>query len=267
MANKLFHIRAITNLHVGSGKENIGVVDNLIQRDVVTNLPVINSSSLKGALREHCDGNKDNKVFVEFVFGSEPEGTKDNKRETTPGNYKFFDAHLLAIPARSDKSPYYMVTCPMAIKHYNETAEMFGIDVKIPVPAAKEVSTKDSNGDTYIEDNCFNLKKSEEIKKHIGSDVDVVVMSDDDFKELCDDEHLPVIARNCLDSKNPNLWYEQVLPRFSVLYFPLIAAENFDVFKNAVTNTLVQIGANATIGYGFCKLEDKKQSNSNTQQS
>lgn len=268
MANKLFHIRAITNLHVGSSKENIGVVDNLIQRDVVTNLPVINSSSLKGALREHCDGNKDNKVFVEFVFGSEPGGTKDNKRETTPGNYKFFDAHLLAIPARSDKSPYYMVTCPMAIKHYNETAEMFGIDVKIPVPAAKEVSTKDSNGDTYIEDNCFNLKKSEEIKKHIGSDVDVVVMSDDDFKELCDDEHLPVIARNCLDSKNPNLWYEQVLPRFSVLYFPLIATEEyFEGFENAVTNTLVQIGANATIGYGFCKLEDKKQSNSNTQQS
>ena len=86
-------------------------------------------------------------------------------------------------------------------------------------------------------------------------------MSDDDFKELCDDEHLPVIARNCLDSKNPNLWYEQVLPRFSVLYFPLIAAENFDVFKNAVTNTLVQIGANATIGYGFCKIEDKISSN------
>ncbi len=281
MANKLFHITAITNLHVGSGKENIGVVDNLIQRDVVTNLPVINSSSLKGALREHCNG----KDFLEYVFGSEPGGTKDNKQdkkepETTPGNYKFFDAHLLAIPARSDKSPYYMVTCPMAIKHYNETAEMFGIDVKIPVPAAKEVSTKDSNGDTYIEDNCFNLKKSEEIKTHIGSDVDVVVISDDDFKELCDDEHLPVIARNCLDSKNPNLWYEQVLPRFSVLYFPLIAAENaekdkenaekdivFESFKTAVTDTLVQIGANATIGYGFCKIEDKTQSNSNTHQS
>lgn len=271
MANKLFHITAITNLHVGSGKENIGVVDNLIQRDVVTNLPVINSSSLKGALREHCDGNKDNKVFVEFVFGSEPGGTKDNKQdkkepETKPGNYKFFDAHLLAIPARSNKSPYYMVTCPMAIKHYNETAEMFGIDAKIPVP---EVSTKDSNGDTYIEDFEFSkLVTSEEIKTHIGSDVDVVVISDKDFKELCDDEHLPVIARNCLDSKNPNLWYEQVLPRFSVLYFPLIAAEkDFDGFKEAVTKPLVQIGANATIGYGFCKIEDKTQSNSNTQQS
>lgn len=263
MANKLFHITAITNLHVGSGKENIGVVDNLIQRDVVTNLPVINSSSLKGALREHCDG----KDFLEYVFGSEPGGTKDNKQdkkepETKPGNYKFFDAHLLAIPARSDKSPYYMVTCPMAIKHYNETAKMFlGLkDEIIPVP---EVSTKDSNGGTYIEDFEFSkLVKSEEIKTHIGSDVDVVVISDDDFKELCDDEHLPVIARNCLDSKNPNLWYEQVLPRFSVLYFPLIAAEKyFDDFKNAVTNTLVQIGANATIGYGFCKIEDKISSN------
>ena len=274
MANKLFHITAITNLHVGSGKENIGVVDNLIQRDVVTNLPVINSSSLKGALREHCDGNKDNKVFVEFVFGSEPGGTKDNKRETepggtkdnkretTPGNYKFFDAHLLAIPARSNQSPYYMVTCPMAINHYNETAKMFGIEVGITVPKKEDVSTRE-NGGIYIEDFEYSeLKTSEKIKKLINSDVDVVVISDKDFIELCDDEHLPVIARNCLDSKNPNLWYEQVLPRFSVLYFPLIAAEKyFDDFKNAVTDTLVQIGANATIGYGFCKIEDKISSN------
>lgn len=70
--NKLFHITAITNLHVGSGTENIGVVDNLIQRDVITKLPIIHSSSLKGALREHCNCNKDQNV-IDYIFGSEIE--------------------------------------------------------------------------------------------------------------------------------------------------------------------------------------------------
>ena len=47
-----FKITAKTNMHVGSGDTNYGIIDKLVQRDVLSNLPMIHSSSLKGALRE-----------------------------------------------------------------------------------------------------------------------------------------------------------------------------------------------------------------------
>lgn len=42
-----------TNLHVGNESVvSFGVIDKAIQRDVTTTLPCINSSSLKGAVKE-----------------------------------------------------------------------------------------------------------------------------------------------------------------------------------------------------------------------
>lgn len=284
--NKLFHITAITNLHVGSGKENIGVVDNLIQRDVITNHPIIHSSSLKGALREHCKHN--NNENIKYIFGSE------SRNESTAGNYRFFDAHILALPVRSDKEPYLMATCPAVIKQYLKTAKLFGInitndfiksiiyelndfqpnpesepqtqDVKKPNP----IVFNNSVTGAIIEDlkktaKLSTYKSLPKIKNIIGTDAPIVVVSDSDFATLCDDNHLPVIARNRLyNGESKNLWYEQVLPRFSVLYFPLIADDKKDEkdndiysnFKNCIETGLVQIGANASVGYGFCKLKD-----------
>ena len=67
MKAKFFKIEAISNLHVGNGEINYGLIDNLIQRDPVTELPNINSSSLKGALREFFKHNK-NRIKDESKF-------------------------------------------------------------------------------------------------------------------------------------------------------------------------------------------------------
>lgn len=267
--NKLFHITAITNLHVGSGKENIGVVDNLIQRDVITNRPIIHSSSLKGALLEHCNcetclknkNNSNNEDPIKDIFGS----------ESSAGKYRFFDAHLLAIPVRSNKTPYLMATCPSVINQYIKTFSLFGLNapsIEMPVVTTPIVGNNNVNS-AYIEDieaktsynNSPIFKSLEEI---IGCDAPIVLLSDSDFDTLCDDNHLPVIARNHLDDgESKNLWYEQVLPRYSVLYFPLIAYDkHFETFKGAL-NSLVQIGANASVGYGFCELKDVTPQTSN----
>jgi len=47
------HIRAVTGLHIGKGKEGvtIGGVDNAVMRDSLSNVPYIPGSSLKGKLR------------------------------------------------------------------------------------------------------------------------------------------------------------------------------------------------------------------------
>ena len=47
-------IIARSNLHVGNENvTNYGLIDKAIQRDSLTDLPCINSSSLKGAINEY----------------------------------------------------------------------------------------------------------------------------------------------------------------------------------------------------------------------
>ncbi len=88
---------------------------------------------------------------------------------------------------------------------------------------------------------------------------ELAVATDNEFAELVSDFHLPVIARNNLaDGRSTNLWYEQVLPSetrfwFGVLY-PVSDTE-LDKFISIIQSNPVQIGANASIGYGFCKIE------------
>jgi len=72
----LFMIETVSNMHVGSGDSNFGVVDNLVQRDPATTYPYISSSSLKGALREHFESNNVDKNVIEAIFGSEPRKVK-----------------------------------------------------------------------------------------------------------------------------------------------------------------------------------------------
>ena len=223
MKAKFFKIEALSNLHVGNGEINYGLIDNLIQRDPVTELPNINSSSLKGALREFFKHNKKNKDFIDTVFGSDPKDKNSRKQ----GKVRFFEAELVAIPVRDDKVPYVMVTSDKTIKALDNRIKSFGL----PVPT--------------------------NIKDLIGNPVEKTF---EDFKEICSDEELPVISRNNLENgQSANLWYEQVLPKHSILVFAIMGEEKddeFECFCKELNGAQVQIGANATIGYGFCKITE-----------
>ena len=82
----------------------------------------------------------------------------------------------------------------------------------------------------------------------------VVKTENEKLSALCSDDNLPIIARNVLDNgESKNLWYEQVLPAETVFY--TIIQENGNELANALNGQIVQIGANATIGYGYCKFE------------
>jgi CRISPR-associated protein Cmr4 len=74
-----------------------------------------------------------------------------------------------------------------------------------------------------------------------------------EFQKLCDDDHLPIIARNYLENgESKNLWYEQVLPSMSVLGTIILTDKESDL--DILKDKIVQIGANSTIGYGYCKF-------------
>ncbi len=260
-----YKIEAITNLHVGNGEVNFGVVDKLIQKDAATGYPVINASSLKGAFREHLEQKSVNENLLCDIFGSKPNDA--DKRDA--GKFRFFDANLLSMPVRGDKVPFVMATCPRLINDYiikrklfkrpleNEVVKRWCEILQKTKKGTPMVFKKDLKG-ILIEDFKEAIIMEGKLDTNdfcqlIGSPA--VLFSDEDFCTLCSDDHLPVIARNNLTEGHENLWYEQVLPRFSCLYFYVLAPEELcGQFNESITSGLVQIGANATVGYGYCNL-------------
>lgn len=260
MKSSLYFIKCITNLHVGSGDISFGVIDNLVQRDCITGLPVINASSLKGALREHFTDIKSE--IVEALFG---ESNSDNPRQ---GSHKFFNANILVYPVRSNKKQFFRATSPAVIEHFLQTAEDFGIAIKTD---QKEALNKMSNldlqekkpfifeniQDVELEEFKAEYKNSTDVSKLsnlLGSDL--ALFNDDDFKNLvCGKNCLPVIARNYLENGiSQNLWYEEIVPRESRFYFATSCLEEQTDFESLLLQNNIQIGANATIGYGLTSI-------------
>jgi CRISPR-associated protein Cmr4 len=265
--NKAYIIKTKTNLHVGSGDTNFGIVDNEVQRDTITNLPVINASSLKGALRDHFDelikADDTSKHFTK-LFGD----------EETQGLIKFIDARLLFLPLRSNKKPFYHVTSKETLESLKHLLQSFGIELDIEDIKSDESIVVDKQ-DAVVEDveckakelNLQNLKKLFGIKN-------LAIFSEEDFNEAI--SNLPVIARNKLnDGKSENLWYEEVVPRESIFVSVMSYYDNFNdsgadkrgktdktvlerqykKFEEKLLSDDIQIGANASIGYGICNFK------------
>lgn len=251
MKAELYFINALSNTHVGSGEVNFGLVDNLIQRDPVTAFPTINASSLKGALREHFEN--DEEVDVTYIFGSDPK----EKQNRSQGHVRFFDADLLALPVRctGGSFPYVHLVSQDQIGRIVGRLKSFNMDNPF-----NSLSSKEIKGSVRIED--LNNKKNYSLLKEAERDwigERMVYALDKDLQQLSDDNHLPVITRNCLDDggQSENLFYEQVLPRYTRMLTIMLFDEQdkkFEKFAKKLDKAVVQIGAHATLGYGYCKF-------------
>lgn len=225
MSKHLWLITAKTKIHVGNeNTASYGLIDLSVQRDSLTELPCINSSSLKGALNEFaCSKIEDAEERLK-IFGSD----KLTKNDSRKGGYTFFDANILALPTPDDTTLYKCVTSDKILEECVAKMNLFGINIKI-----------------------------EELEKEIKS---IKKVSFENYKDLCSDDNLPIIARNVLQNgESKNLWYEQVLPAETIFYTLIDDNNNYTLTKLLeAEDTLVQIGANATIGYGYCKFKKIK---------
>lgn len=225
MNTHVWQITANTNLHVGNeNTSNYGIIDNAIQRDALTGLPCINSSSLKGAVNEFCCAMMANDDARIRIFGSD----KKDKGKSQKGKSVFFDAQILFLPVQDDADLYRYVTSESVL-------DLFEEKVKIFEPTF------------CLEHNVEYLRSTFGLCKSLN------MISNDDLSELCDDENLPIIARNVLDNGiSKNLWYEQVLPSRTILY--AVTIDEDETLAKTINGKIIQIGANATIGYGYCKF-------------
>ena len=93
----------------------------------------------------------------------------------------------------------------------------------------------------------------------------IAVFPDNVFKEICETD-LPIIARNCLEEGNENLFYEEVLPKRSVMRFITGTynrfnpkdhkkfADSFNFFEKILIDDKIQMGANESVGYGVTSI-------------
>ena len=265
-----YRIRALTNLHAGSGEENYGLIDKLVQRDVLTGFPCIHPSSLKGALKQYLDARGMDSESLRMAFGSDAQINKAGKAgEYQTGEFAFLGARLLSLPVATDKHTYVQVTCPMILSELLDVAGQFGAEgiklsslgelLKAPQPSGIGCQGKlDLWGESLeVKPLADALKPAEEELASLIGEKPVVLVSNELFKALTNNQHLPVIARNALDNgESVNLWYEQVLPRQTTFLtwilvpgtFPGAVAKKFDDHCVAAP---VQIGGNASVGYGF----------------
>lgn len=314
MNAQAYKITCLTNMHAGTGAADQGVIDNLVQRDTVDQIPCIYASSLKGALREYFEEYLKKENEAKKIFGNDnrkkvSETNSSNSSNTngtsktddrSRGTHIFYDALLLSIPARSNKGAFFNVTswhCLERILKMNEI--LGGKKFEGWIKEGNNQENKNNNGYEKIKDSfCFyelnaseeqqgnwkeelelefwkyhsekeivirNILNFEEIEKLLGKDT-CIILPDQVFDILVSDYYLPVIARNQLENGvSKNLFYEQVVPRLSRFIFwtemfPGTSSSEdkfMDKFskKGADKTSLVQIGANASIGYGYCKIE------------
>ncbi|KGM98505.1 type III-B CRISPR module RAMP protein Cmr4 [Clostridium botulinum] len=286
---KLYIIENKTNMHVGNGDINFNIIDNEVQRDVITGFPTINPSSLKGSLKAFCE-NYLTENEMKTIFGDKEKGV---------GEYKFFGASLLSIPMRSNVSPFFRAICPSIVEEFLNTLEDFEEENKVlrkilqklerlllednekndeksvgfilsnihnknvKVMKVEGYKVEKLNEMESTKEQCkINKKDIEELEKIFGKNL--VVINDTVFSNIA--KELPIIARNKLENGvSKNLWYEEVIPRKTRFYFGIIeCSENKEnkkykeelnrKFNNLIKNDMVQFGANATIGYGYCKI-------------
>ncbi len=257
MDAQVYLINCLTNLHVGSNTEDDDIIDQKVQRDPLNKLPMIQASGLKGAIREYFTFDPSVKAGVndelrKKLFGSDKGG--NDRSSMQRGGLKFFDARLLFYPLRvkEGNQSFYLATSAQLLNEFSAFHSWFTGAVMVEYKS--DASTKLGTVETELGTKTIRRFNYSSLSK------DIVVLEHDELANKLIEE-LPVIARNKLENGlSKNLWYEEVVPRESIFYTAVQKtvfkdANNFDFqsdFQRWLINNKIQIGANASVGYGEC---------------
>lgn len=265
-----YTLKCLTNLHAGSGDSGMGIIDKMIQRDSITELPVIYASSLKGAFREYFEEGPERTTLEPIsqnIFGAKV-NNNGNEGTNSKGSHVFHEAQLLGIPLGCNKTPFYIATSKNTLSTWIKKAKLFNISIEEALIIEINSLPSDDNmhpkilgqaiPDLFIGEfaNISNLPGTFlKLKQLLGDNI--LLLNHNDFKEQCSDYNLPVISRNNLENgESKNLWYEQIVPHQSIFVFYTLALSdlNEDRFCNGVNSKVIQIGANSSLGYGYCEI-------------
>lgn len=266
---------AISPIHAGSGA-SVATVDLPIQRERHTGYPHIQASSVKGAMRDHFrQNNKEDKMLVNNIFGSDEQDGWNNKEETIPGLISVSDAKLLAFPMRSNIAPFVWVTSPTIMNRLKRDLEYIGMKIDKNFEAkgekAKILVGNVSESRIILEDIVVKLDdhnpiQVDFIKEHFP-DVERLLLISDEMFDYCVSSCTEIQTNIKIDSemgtaKEGGLRYQEFLPSDSVLYSVVyfssrsneLQALNIKQYLQHSINRFLQIGGDVTLGKGVCKV-------------
>ena len=249
-----------TPLHAGSGSD-LGIVDLPIQREKHTGFPKIESSSLKGALREAVETQlkmpKNGSLpLIDALFG--PDESLKGGAEAHMGALGFSDARLLLFPVKSMKGVFAWITCPKVLDQFKRDMKLAdgNFDISGDYSANTEGVCKllNQNGSALkvgtsilLEEYAFthhsaDLKVGEKPLQDWFADnlptewkdkikADIVILSNDDFKDFVN-LSTEVITRTKINNDTGTvqpgaLFTEEFLPAESVMYSLIMASPIF----------------------------------------
>jgi len=222
---EIMFLIAESSIHAGSG-EDVGFVDQPIQRSKFSNYPIIQSSEVKGSLRGYLESNG-KKQEVETIFGPEDKGDFASA-------VSFSEARLLFLPVKSLYGVYAYITCPYLLNRF-----------------AKEVRLAISFNSAVFNDDAVVLEGSFVAKN------DVVILHEFPFK-VQEGYEIPELGVNgpevnffewlegklYPDDENYKYWKENFLKRIVIL-----SDENMKVFSQIGVEILTRnkIGESGTV--------------------
>ncbi len=282
MNAKLMFVHALSPLQSGCG-QGVGTIDLPITREKATGIPYLPGSSLKGVLRASCRDEKMRKT----IFGPDTTSAAEHA-----GAVQFSDQRLILMPIRSLAGTFSWVVSPYVLRllvrdwqHVHPGAtlpEVPSLDKKkCLVPQGSPLVS--GQGRLVLEEiDLVPQEKSDPAQKWAQWLGERIFQDDSEWQELFakhfaiihDDvmsffreNATEVIARTRLEDTTKTvadggLWYEEALPAESILAGlivanPVIRDKSSDELLEAVKKLAqrpLQLGGNATIGRGLCRL-------------
>lgn len=261
---KLLFLYTETPLHVGSGS-SLGTVDLPIQRERHTNLPMVQSSGIKGKLRSALESNalKNRNDIISTIFGSK---TSEHAGALSPG-----DGRIILFPVRSLAGVFAWITCPLVINRLIRDLKLANESQSwsIEVPENQALVPSNSgvviSGSVVLEEFSFTAVIDNEEAQNLANWLaenalpsgneylfwknklkkDLVIISDDAFKDFCTFS-TDVVSRTKLnpetkivDKKTGALWTEENLPADALLYTPLFASDPRNANKEGIPSEAI----------------------------
>jgi len=272
MKQTIMHIFTRTPLHVGAGN-SVGVVDSPIQRERHTKIPIIPGSSLKGVLSDFWNDDDFKRTDEgKIIFGN------DAPKNASAGNLLVGEARVLAFPVRSAKGAFAWITCPLVLARYKRDNASIDFDLDQldglsddQCLGAEDVLLKDC---VVLEEYKFTSKGlSEDIAGKLKNIIDdevwksietrLVIVNDEIFSYFCENA-CEVVSRICIDDETgvtkPGALFNQEQCPSETMFYAVMGEQKDKGSLNALAdklneqNNIIQVGANETIGLGYCSV-------------
>lgn len=286
LKTRVLTMYAESAIHAGAGSD-LGAVDLPIQRERTTGYPLIQASSVKGALRSHSPNTND----ATAVFG--PFDSPDHAGALSPG-----DARILLFPVRALRGVFVWTTSVLALARFKHDLALTGATNTPDLPLESDDALISDGGllvnqSIVLEEFSFTAQTSAiatQWAQYIATNAmpndydfwqarlrqSLVILPQDAFRDFVV-YATEVVTRIKLDPGTKTvqqgaLFSQELLPADSLLYVPVHAAQfrtrNTTLAANGpeqeAVNALnwakdhvrenIQIGGDETVGRGLVRL-------------